>query len=323
MPYLIGMDEAGYGPNLGPLVISASAWYVPEGVAAGELYELLADCVAGPPFPAKRNADPVRLAIGDSKDLYRPGGGVALLEQAVQVALHLLKRRVRSWDELWEALSADGSGARREQPWHDGFSLDLPLEVSLTDVKRCLGNFRQSAQRTGIRLVDLRSVAIFPRQFNELVQRYGGKGAALSRLTLGLLSEVLEPLDEPARVICDKHGGRNCYASLLQEHFSEYLIEIYGEDRAESVYRWGPSSARTEVRFLKNGERFLPAALAAMTSKYLREIAMLAFNEFWLSKVPGLRPTAGYAVDSRRFKTEIAATQQSLGIADELLWRER
>ena len=26
MPYLIGMDEAGYGPNLGPLVVSASVW---------------------------------------------------------------------------------------------------------------------------------------------------------------------------------------------------------------------------------------------------------------------------------------------------------
>ncbi len=31
MPYLLGTDEAGYGPNLGPLVISASVWEVPDG----------------------------------------------------------------------------------------------------------------------------------------------------------------------------------------------------------------------------------------------------------------------------------------------------
>ena len=26
MRYLLGTDEAGYGPNLGPLVVAASAW---------------------------------------------------------------------------------------------------------------------------------------------------------------------------------------------------------------------------------------------------------------------------------------------------------
>ena len=39
MPYLLGTDEAGYGPNLGPLVISASLWEVPEGVRGDDLYE--------------------------------------------------------------------------------------------------------------------------------------------------------------------------------------------------------------------------------------------------------------------------------------------
>src|SRR5437016_4219233 len=33
MPWLIGMDEAGYGPNLGPFVMSAVACKVPEGPA--------------------------------------------------------------------------------------------------------------------------------------------------------------------------------------------------------------------------------------------------------------------------------------------------
>ena len=35
MSYLIGTDEAGYGPNLGPLVISASVWHVPDGLPSG------------------------------------------------------------------------------------------------------------------------------------------------------------------------------------------------------------------------------------------------------------------------------------------------
>ena len=42
MPYLIGTDEAGYAPNLGPLVVSASAWWVDEPIAPESLARLRA-----------------------------------------------------------------------------------------------------------------------------------------------------------------------------------------------------------------------------------------------------------------------------------------
>jgi hypothetical protein len=60
-----------------------------------------------------------------------------------------------------------------------------------------------------------------------------------------------------------------------------------------------------------------------MTSKYLRELAMAAFNAFWQRHVPHLKPTAGYPVDAKRFKQDIAAAQSRLGIEDDLLWRMR
>ena len=35
-----------------------------------------------------------------------------------------------------------------------------------------------------------------------------------------------------------------------------------------------------------------------MASKYLRELAMRPFNEFWSRHVPELKPTAGYPLNA-------------------------
>ena len=60
-----------------------------------------------------------------------------------------------------------------------------------------------------------------------------------------------------------------------------------------------------------------------MTAKYLRELSMRAFNEFWRARVPNLRPTAGYPKDAHRFRKDIAAAQKELKIDDHALWRNR
>jgi hypothetical protein len=78
-----------------------------------------------------------------------------------------------------------------------------------------------------------------------------------------------------------------------------------------------------EFRFQPKGERHLPTALASMTAKYLRELAMRPFNAFWQRQVPGLKATAGYSGDSQRFFDEIRDARQKLGIPDHVIWRQR
>jgi hypothetical protein len=139
---------------------------------------------------------------------------------------------------------------------------------------------------------------------------------------LELITRVISPLDgQPISIICDKHGGRNRYGPLLNEHFPDFLIEVHGESRQQSVYRFGLNGRRIEFCFRAKAESCLPAALASMASKYLRELAMQPFNEFWCSRVPGLAPTAGYPQDARRFKTAITPAQRELGIDDNTIWR--
>src|SRR4051812_22848924 len=76
MHWLIGIDEAGYGPNLGPLVQAAVAARVPDGCDC--LWSLLADavCRAG-------DAAGGRVVIDDSKLVHGGPGGLAALELGV------------------------------------------------------------------------------------------------------------------------------------------------------------------------------------------------------------------------------------------------
>ena len=133
----------------------------------------------------------------------------------------------------------------------------------------------------------------------------------------------MRPFSKPIFIVCDKHGGRSRYQELLQSVFPDLLIEVLNEGRAESVYRWGPEERRIEIAFRRRGEGFLPAALASMICKYLRETCMKAFNNFWRLQLPQLRATAGYPQDAKRFRAEIAQRQKQLGIEDRLLWRNR
>ena len=70
-------------------------------------------------------------------------------------------------------------------------------------------------------------------------------------------------------------------------------------------------------------EANFPVALASIVCKYVRELSMHAFNQFWAKHLPDVKPTAGYPVDAARFKAEIAEAQAQREITDDVLWRER
>jgi hypothetical protein len=156
------------------------------------------------------------------------------------------------------------------------------------------------------------------------VNQLGNKAEVLSLTTLRLAKRILDDLP-PGRavVVCDKHGGRNFYAALLQHVFPEELVIVRQECATLSVYEVRHGGRLMEFRFQPKGERHLPTALASMTAKYLRELAMRPFNAFWQREVPELKATAGYNSDAKRFFAEIAGAKERLGIADALLWRER
>ena len=69
---------------------------------------------------------------------------------------------------------------------------------------------------------------------------------------------------------------------------------ISSKSGAKARGRASTSSARradgVEVLFRVGAEACLPAVLASMASKYLRELSMLAVNDFWRRRVPSCGP---------------------------------
>ncbi len=321
MAFLIGTDEAGYGPNLGPLVIAATLWRVPETNRNDDLYALLRDVVTRRPSAA---SGPLAVPIADSKVLYQSGGTLSSLESGVFPAWAAVGIRPSRWRDVWP-LTAPGSEDQVDLiSWYQGFDNPLPADANAEQLGRLGKIFQDGLAQNDVELLAVRARVVFEEEFNAGVDRLGGKGMLLSTLTMDLIRELMTPLgNESILVHCDKHGGRNRYGPLLQSHFPDHLIEICDESRAQSRYRWGPPSRRAEFRFVAKGESFLPSALASMVAKYLRELAMKAFNRFWQQQVSGLKPTAGYPVDARRFLAEIDQARRDLNIPRESLWRKR
>lgn len=318
MTILIGTDEAGYGPNLGPLLISATAWRVPDGEQGLDLYRALRKVVSVDATSERH------VPIADSKELYKPGGGWANLERGLLTCAACSGQSVRTWREAWSTFAPRDAGYLDELPWYESYDATLPADLEPGELNRFTKQLTEGFGEAGVALLRIRSAAVFPARFNRLIDQHESKGAALTSETLQLVATMLDACDGERIVIqCDKHGGRNKYGPALQTVFPEYLVEIVREGRDTSVYRWGPKHRRIEIRFTAKGESFLPTALASMASKYLRELAMKAFNDYWLSHVPDLKPTAGYPVDAKRFKADIETTQKRLDIDNRVLWRRK
>lgn len=324
MPYLVGTDEAGYGPNLGPLVISATAWRV-DSVKHTDLFSRLKGAVRKVSDDADSDRDDA-IVIGDSKDLYKPGKGLAGLEQGVFTCLSAVKKRPRTWKRIFKVLAKDDCNCLAELPWYRDFDDKLPMELPSPVMKAKAQSLLSGCEKAKCTPTHIESRVVFPHRFNDMCEQYGNKASALSQTTMELMRSVLDtlPEDEEVYVLCDKHGGRNKYGPLLNETFPDTLAVVRHEGRAESVYHLGTGNRRREIVFRAKADAgFLPTALASMVSKYLRELAMRAFNHYWTTQVDDLKPTAGYPMDAKRFKKQIEPLQKQLGIDDRLLWRSR
>ncbi|HJT76484.1 MAG TPA: hypothetical protein VJ739_04710 [Gemmataceae bacterium] len=318
MPWVIGIDEAGYGPNLGPLVMTSVACRVPDDLAGADLWRVLAAAVR-----RAAEADDGRPLVADSKEVYSAARGLAPLETGVlslaapEGALHL----AGYLDWVSPPAAAELAG----EPWYSGSS-PLPVAADRAACAAAGSRFADVCRASGVERALVRSVVVCPARFNGLLDRWDSKGAVLGD-GLAELVACNRAAAGPGAALAffiDKHGGRNAYAPLLQDAIPDGMVLAREEGGLRSTYTVLGTGQDLRLTFQPraDAEHFC-VALASMVSKYLREVLMAEFNRFWQAQVPGLRPTAGYPGDAPRFLAAIRPALTRLGIAESAVWRRK
>ena len=313
MPVVAGIDEAGYGPRLGPLLISAVAFEVPDEALGQCLWDRLSDVVGR----SVRDRD--RVAVDDSKRLFNQSRGVRHIERTALAFAASAGVRASSFAALLEGVTDLGEEPDA-YPWYQGVDFGVPVAA---EPARLETDARRLAQAGGARFLGVRSVPVLVGEYNRMVNSVGTKSATLFLKTSQLLTWLWQQWGDGGLIVhVDKHGGRDRYGLLLHQTFLGAYVKVLAEGRDESIYDVIHGQRRMRVGFYKGGDsRHMPIALASIFSKYLRELFMRGFNAYWTDKVPGLRPTAGYAADAKRFLHDIRGARRELGIDPRLLIR--
>jgi len=323
--FYVGVDEAGYGPRLGPLCVAYSAfecekWHA--GEPPPDLWGRLSDAVCRERSETRSG----RFAVNDSKRLKLPrstparsGHHLAHLERGVLAFLASANRVPTTDGALLDLLT----GSRLPGlPWYGGTPVSLPLSTTPDHMVLMSGRLGRACESSGVRFVKAGCRAMDEVEFNERIRRYGNKARVSFAVVAGLLRRVWdreagrEDLAEGGpRVVVDRQGGRTRYSQVLAQAVPGAEVRAVEESpelsRYELVEREGAGSGggsvrrRMSVLFRVEAEcEHLPVALASMVAKLTRELLMARFNAYWGARIRELKPTAGYATDAGRWLRE-------------------
>ena len=322
MAILAGIDEAGFGPVLGPLVVSAAAFDVPDDRLDGCLWETLAGAVRRRPTRKRQG-----VAIADSKLLYggARNGSLEHLERGVLSMLATRDGPTGSFVELLERIGPAAAKSMKGYAWYAEAQLDLPGSVTKTDVALCGRALGAAMERAGVRLLDLRCEPILVGEYNRMVEATDNKALTLLGVTGRLVDHVWRRTKGgPMRIVVDRQGGRSRYQPWLRQILPRTRLKIIDETSQRSTYRVEDGKRSAEMVFAVGAEeQCLASALASMASKYVRELFMSMLNRYWTSRVPGLTGTGGYFADGKRFLAAIRPAAEEMGVDERLLCRIR
>jgi ribonuclease HII len=276
---LVGVDENGLGPRLGPLLVTAiSARCTESGAKAAQ----------------KKPTKAMGARLGDSKDLVSHGD--TALGEAWARVLHarIGGATSQSPDDLLHALCIDSSDALRArcprdheaQCWRadERFSAESPM---LDAVTRDLDKLASK----GIEISRVELSIICSERLNDAIDRKLSRFHvdlhAMERLVISARAHA----NENVVAICGKVGGLNRYGDQFGP-LAGRLHAVVEEGRARSEYQF-PDLGR--IAFVRDADATnLLVGMASLVGKWAREVLMSRIVRHYREDIPSLPQASGY-----------------------------
>ena len=340
--FFIGIDEAGYGPILGPLVIGGVMLRCQCELRMDYLWRELGDAIASK--PRKREA---RLVVCDSKMLSGRPDGLPLLETAGLVAARLAGLPTDTWRGLLIALDPQVADHLASCPWDIEGDLPLPCACKTESLAIQTSTVRAAALRADCSVQAAAATILPPARYNALVARTHNKATVLWMATTWVLNRLLQTAAaiapaEPVFAVLDRQGGRTDYRPVLQRSFEPADLTVLEQTPERARYHMAlalpcsppaspsgasaplPSCQQVDLTFMMDADlQCCTTAWGSIVAKYTREICMARLNAWWRARVENLQPTAGYLPDGRRFTEQVQPHFERLGIQPEMMVRDR
>ena len=319
MAVLVGIDEAGFGPILGPLVVSSSTFSLPRHLIKADLWQILRKSVG-----IRRKQLAGRLLITDSKKAYSKSIGIKYLQRTVLACLRCLYKEPASLTELLTMVCPDFLERLEVYPWYkEADSYDILADKA--DMAIASAVLKNNLASNDIELLTLRSCCLDVAYYNKMMGSVKNKARVLFTATSKLIKRAFDNFtDDELQIVIDRQGGRVHYRKILQQMFADMELKILHESAAASSYELKAGGKKMRLHFVVDAdEHFLPVSLASMVSKYLRELLVDNINRYFVGFVADLRPTAGYWKDGLRFIQDLKTNLPQVQFNSEQLIRCR
>jgi hypothetical protein len=305
MALLAGIDEAGYGPLLGPLVTAAAVFSIPDGQLREDLWKLLEPAVS-----RQKKGRRGRLLVNDSKKVYSRQTGLKELKRTILAAMLAggLGRIPETADEFFNSVCPDFTSQRGQYPWHT--RLPQPMEVNSSDIRIAAALFTRTLQERGMSLRLMQARCLEVAAYNQRIERIKNKAGVLFGQLCCLVDAVFRTRrkeDGVVQFLIDRQGGRMHYRSELQRMFPEMELAVLKEDEHLSSYQLQSEAGTMRLHFSAGAdETYLPVSLASMLAKLIRELLIANLNRYFSEICGQIRPTAGYWEDGQRYLLELS-----------------
>jgi len=183
--YVLGIDEAGYGPDIGPLVVTSSLFRLSEKYHSEKFWDTLSEIIS-----KKTKEFPEKVIVSDSKDIFKNHPKNYLIGETTALCSYcLLYLAPLNFQEFLQNIFLDNldlfqkrcktfSKYTYRMCWgNNNFFSEDPLNSKNLDPSPFLDNLfpklKKVIKSSGIDLIDIKSVVLCPHLYNESITKKG------------------------------------------------------------------------------------------------------------------------------------------------------